>query len=151
MNIESLRDYLLVFSKEGYAKDPGTENPDGSMTIRHKQGPWETNDTYRGGEPYGGAEAVSYEGKPIWTMLYYGSVKPEIEDINKVYNFLREALVRTNETFPLRGPETYKKDNLIYKNHWHGGLEKFNGKEHILEDGKEIYFAEYMGGLINQR
>ena len=153
MNIESLREYLLVFSKEGYAKDPGTKNPDGSMTIRHvsENKEWSTIDTYWGGEPYGGTEVVSNKGIPCWLMTYYGAVKKGVINIEEVYGFLRYALSNTDEAFPLRGPASIENGDMTYFNDWHGGIEKFDGKERILKSGEEIYAASYMGGLVNQR
>lgn len=153
MNTEALRDYLHVFSKEGYAKDPGVRNNDGSKTIKHKSedGKWLTVDTYWGGEPFSGCEAVLFEGKPCWSMIYYGTVDDGVYDIETVYSLLRSALDNTDPDFPVRGPQEFTKKNMTYKNHWHGNLEKFDGVERIFEDGKEIYKANYLGGFINKR
>lgn len=153
MNIEGLREYLTVLATEGYAKDPGTKNEDGSTTIHHKSddGVWQTSDTYWGGEPYSGCETVSKNDDPCWTLVYYGQVKPTLKDVETVYGCLKDALSNTDQTFPVRGPENFQKDDLNYKNHWHGDLSKFGGKERILRDGEEIYAAEYMGGYVNIR
>lgn len=153
MNIEGLRDYLLVFSKEGYAKDPGTKNDDGSKTIRHSSNDnlWNTVDTYWGGEPYAGCETVSHQGKPVWSVVYYGFVSETVKDIGIIYGHLRKALDNTDKTFPVRGPEVLEDQDLVYKNHWHGDLNSFEGKEQILQNGKEVYSATYLGGLVNQR
>lgn len=153
MIIEELRDYLQVFSKEGYAKDPGTGNADGSKTIRHisDDGNWSTTDTYWGGEPYAGCETVSYNGKPFWSIVYYGNVDPKVENIDNLYTFLRSALDNTDPSFPVRGPEQFDAGDLRYNNHWHGNLEAFQGKERILKNGSEIYNATYLGGYVNQR
>lgn len=153
MNIGQLSDYLQIFSKEGYAKDPGTRNADGSKTIRHdsQDGKWNTSDTYWGGEPYAGCETVSFEGKPCWSTVYYGTVDQGEKDIEEVYAILRSALDNTDPSFPVRGPEKFSKGNMTYTNHWNGTLEKFDGIERILRDGNEIYKAIYLGGVVNQR
>ena len=153
MNIGELRDYLQIFSKEGYAKDPGTRNADGSKTIRHttEDSKWSTTDTYWGGEPYAGCETVSFEKKPCWSMVYYGTVDSNVKDIENVYRLLRSALDNTDPSFPVRGPKTFNKGNMTYTNHWNGTLEQFDGIERILKNGKEIYNATYFGGVVNQR
>ena len=153
MNIETLREYLFVFSKEGYSRDPGTKNQDGSMTIHHvsEDKEWSIVDTYWGGEPYAGCETVCYKGKPAWSMVYYGTVHTSIDDVKKVYGHLRNALSNTDETFPLRGPLIFEEGDMKYANNWHGDLTIFNGEERILNKGTEVYTASYMGGLVNQR
>lgn len=148
---EALREYLFLLAKEGYAKDPGTRNEDGSMTIKHSDGDWSTVDTYWGGEPYSGCETVSHKGKPYWSMVYYGNVAPSVTDVNSVYGLLRTSLANTDEELPLRGPKEFAEGKMVYRNHWHGTLERFEGKERILENEAEIYIASYMGGLVNQR
>lgn len=153
MNIRQLQDYLQIFSKEGYAKDPGTRNPDGSKTIRHDShdSKWSTIDTYWGGEPYAGCETVSFEKKPCWSMVYYGTVDSSVKDIENVYLLLRSALNNTDPTFPVRGPKAFSTDEMTYTNQWDGTLEQFDGIERILKDGREIYKATYFGGVVNQR
>ncbi len=153
MNSNNLENYLHVFSKEGYAKDPGTKNPDGSKTIRHtsEDGEWNTVDTYWGGEPYAGCQTVLFQGKPFWSAVYYGSVNTDVEDFVEVYQHLRRALDNTDSIFPVRGPKELVNGNMKYTNNWSGTLEKFEGKERIYRNDKEVYSATYMGGLVNQR
>ncbi|MBI4138448.1 MAG: hypothetical protein HY482_02585 [Candidatus Wildermuthbacteria bacterium] len=151
MDTEALREFLIESNKQGYAagKEITTE-PDGSHAIFFAKGDWKSHDNFFGGEPYGGRIAVSYKGKSVWIMVYYGRVI-ENENPNAIYAVLRNALMRMPEEHPFRGPEKYAKGNLAYTNSWTGVLEKFSGEEQITRDGKVIYEARYMGGLVDQR
>ena len=153
MNTESLTHYLLELSTEGYAKDPGQKNNDGSTTIRHtsNDGKWSTVDTYWGGEPYAGCETVMHEEKPIWSLVYYGAVDSNEPDVEGVYGVLRKALANTDASFPVRGPKELVDADMTYQNHWEGDLEHFKGQEWILKGETEVYAASYLGGYVNQR
>lgn len=151
MNLDDLKEYLRVVSKEGYATNDGFKNDDHSSTIMNVKGEWSMKDTFYGGEPYGGSEIIFYKKKPVWMMSYYGRVEKNIDDTAMVYALLKKALATTDSEFPLRGPRMFIGQGMQYMNHWEGTLEKFSGKEQILRDGIEIYSASYMGGLIDQR
>lgn len=53
--------------------------------------------------------------------------------------------------YPYRGPARIKEGSLEYVNKWKGGIDSYSGEERILEKGREVYKASYMGGLIDQR
>lgn len=154
MNTDTLREYLLKVAKEGYATNDEKawkKEADGSTTIIHNDKQWSMHDNFFGGEPYGGREVISFEGKAVWIMVYYGKVMPEVNEIKKVYSFLQKALGQTDKDYPLRGPKLLEEENLRYENKWHGDLKEFSGEEKILEDGKDVYCAWYRGGLVDVR
>lgn len=151
MNLDDLRAYLKIVSKEGYATNEGFKNNDNSSTIMHVKGEWSMKDTFYGGEPYGGNEIIFYKKKPVWMMAYYGNVEKSVEDRDLVYALLKKALTTTDSEFPLRGPRMFIGQGMQYMNHWEGTLVKFKGQEQILRTGIEIYSATYMGGLIDQK
>jgi len=45
--------------------------------------------------------------------------------------------------------ETIDKNNYKYENTWSGDVDYFSGQEKIFIDEKEIYVAQYSGGLVD--
>lgn len=128
-----------------------TKEPDGSRTITFEDGDWGMHDNFFGGEPYGGRMVIFYQNKPVWMMVYYGQITAGDFKPDEVYGFLREALQHPPEHTPYRGPDSYKKDNLEYRNELEGDADNYAGKEEILKNGEPLYWAVYHGGLIDQR
>ena len=122
--LNELRKFLVEANKAGYAageKAKVVDGPDGSHTITHESadGRWKYHDEYYGGEPYGGREVVSVDGKGVWMMVYYGWVIPGV-DHSSIYKFLQEALrVETNYE-PYRGPRLYEARGMKYANSYTG-------------------------------
>lgn len=153
MNKEALRQFLIDANKAGYAggeEKKWIKELDGSTTIPFEKGSWKSHDNFFGGEPYGGRTIVFYEGKPYWTMVYYGWVAEGVES-NPVYGVLRNALMQMPEDYPFRGPNEYKEGEFTYINSWKGKVERFSGEEQITQSGKLIYKANYLGGFVDQR
>ena len=150
MSSKTLTQFLVEANAKGYAA--GVEEKkekDGSSTITYESGGFRMHDNFFGGEPYGGREVVFYKGKPYWIMVYYGEVEKGI-DKDEVYEFLKIALRKVPKDAPLRGPKKFKRRKWEYENKWEGDVEKFKGEEVILKDGKKVYWAGYLGGLIDQ-
>ena len=153
MNNEDLRQFLVDSNNAGYAggeEKKWIKESDGSTTIPFEKDKWKSQDNFFGGEPYGGRTIVFYEGKPVWMMVYYGWVKEGIET-NPIYAVLRNALKQMPEDHPFRGPKELKDGEYIYTNSWEGEIDQFSGEEQILQNGKLIYKANYLGGLVDQR
>jgi hypothetical protein len=151
MNTNDLRKFLIYCGKEGYAsiqdEDEGKED-DHSTSITLTRGAWRFHDNYFGGEPYGGREVVFFENNPVWIMTYYGRAL-ERGEINLLYGFLKKALALIPNEAPYRGPREFSEDDWRYENTWQGALDNFSGEEIIYHQGKKVYFAKYIGGLIN--
>ena len=151
MNLDELRKFIIESAEHGYGAGVATKTEtDGSHTISYESGNFKLNDNFFGGEPYGGREIIFYQNKPYWMMVYYGAVTAKI-DHNLVYEVLKKALMSYPKDLPLRGPENLKNGEFEYQNKWQGDLKSFSGREIILKDGKEIYFADYSGGLVDQK
>lgn len=152
---ERLRQFLLEANKSGYANEAGSKNwikeKDGSTTIIFESGDFRMHDKFFGGEPYGGNEVVFFKDSGVWMMVYYGWVDAAVKNFKEVYPFLQKALSKPPEEIPLRGPSTFGDGSFVYNNKWEGGIERFFGEETISKDGKEIYKAKYIGGLVDQR
>jgi hypothetical protein len=124
---------------------------DRSTTLVFEAGNFKYHDNYFGGEPYGGREVVSYEDKPIYMMVYYGSVGKEVDDVRAVYQVLQKALSLLPEYYPYRGPKEFTEGSYRYENEYIGEIDNFSGRETISCAGKIVYQARYAGGLVDQR
>lgn len=152
INQEELKEFLLAANQAGYASGDETKEikeTDGSKTIIFESGDWKSHDNFFGGEPYGGRTIVSYQNHPIWLMVYYGWVIENAE-LSPIYGVLRNALKQMSTEAPFRGPQNYSENSFNYTNGWMGTLERFSGEEQILSNGKLVYRANYMGGLVDQ-
>lgn len=153
MSIKRLRSFIVKAHKSGYASGEDRtwkKEKDLSTTITYEAGDWQMHDNFFGGEPYGGREVVFYKNKPVWIMVYYGSIGDSV-DTNTVYKVLRDALNQLPEDHPYRGPKNFTQDEYQYLNSWRGTLESFAGQESIQKNGEELYKANYMGGLVDKR
>lgn len=154
MDLTLLKKFLIDSNAAGYAsgeEKKWIKEEDNSTSIVFISGDFKMHDNYFGGEPYGGREAVFYQGKPVWIMTYYGWVEQEVSDLKMIYSFLQEALKNMPDDAPFRGPKNFRQDDFEYQNSWQGELDRFSGEEKILKNGKEIYRAFYRGGLVDQR
>ena len=146
--------FLVEAKKATYAAGDlanKVKEADQSTTLVFENSDWRYYDNYFGGEPFGGREVVFLNNQPVYIMVYYGRVDESIKDFNPVYKFLQEALALISDSNPYRGPNKYEKDNFVYLNEFSGGIDNFSGAEKILQDGKEIYIAKYIGGLVDQK
>ncbi len=151
-NKKELRKFLVDAKKSTYASGNLAKkiiNSDKSTTLVFKDGDWEYNDNYFGGEPYGGREVVFFKKRPVYMMVYYGSIINSINNIKYIYNFLMDALKLISEDSPYRGPNKYNKGSLLYKNSFIGEIDNFFGEEIISESGNRIYSAKYIGGFVD--
>src|ERR1700704_1873861 len=76
VDLEGLARFLIAANKAGYASTETTvtDHADGSHRIIYETEGWRLDDNFFRGEPYGGREVISYDGRVEWMMLYYGWV-----------------------------------------------------------------------------
>ncbi len=152
INKEELKKFINEAGMATYASGDESikeKQPDGSTTIKFENGNYKYHDNYFGGEPYGGREVVFYNNKPIWMMVYYGFVHPDVNN-GEVYKFLIESLSISTPEIPYRGPLSHENGIWKYENKISGEVENFSGKEKILKNGECVYEASYMGGFVDQ-
>ena len=152
LDTKKLKEFILKASKATYASGDETlkeKQADGSTTILFEEGYYKYHDNYFGGEPYGGREVIFLKNKPIWMMVYYGLVHPDIET-KDIYPFLIESLSNSTIEMPYRGPKVFEKGDLKYENELRGEVSGFSGNEKIFKDGVCVYEANYMGGLVDR-
>jgi len=126
-----------------------TEETDASNTITFQDGLWHFRDNFFGTDPYGGHEIIHYDNKPVWIMTYYGQIHDTDLPTQDIHNFLFEALATSPENAPFRGAFTYQNGKFEYRNEIQGDISNFSGRESIWQNGKEIYWFTYAGGLVN--
>jgi hypothetical protein len=149
-----LRRFLVSSALQGYAsgkKDVEIKEKDGSTSVIVEEGPWRSHDNWDGGEPYGGRIRVSYEGKAVWTMVYYGKVIEGVANLVDTYGLLIRALQQMPSEAPYRGPREYSDGAgpWRYDNGWCGAVDAFHGEEHIYCGNTLVYVGWYRGGLVN--
>ena len=91
-------------------------------------------------------ESVTQEGSPLWLMDSYVELYNPVEGLDP---FIRRVLMkRTPKTRPIRGPDTMKLKNFMYRCAIEGDLDKFSGTESVFSlDGEEFYRMVFSGGL----
>lgn len=68
----------------------------------------------------------------------------------KTFSFLKQVLLRVEESKPFRGPDYFEEGNWEYINKVDGDIASFRGQEQILYQGKAVFTQDYIGGLIIQ-
>ena len=123
----------------------------GSKQLEHRAGPYAYRDIYFGMGFFVGQETVSMGDRVIWSMCYSGGARPQVTDRDALlwlYKFLRQALLACDVSAPYRGPASFSRDEMTYRNDIDGTLARFHGVEQILRDGTVLYELRYSGGLL---
>ena len=149
--IERIRAFLAANVQYGYGGGTAKPLPDGTTRIRFEREGIVFDDTWAGGDPFGGRILVSVDGGPTWLCVDYGAVADGEEDQWAVYAFLRQALLAAPEAFPVRGPHTFAEGNLRYRCSFEGNLVRFAGHEQISRRRRRIYEGTFAGGLVDRR
>lgn len=149
MDKKAFINFLIKAKKKGYASYGNQiKESNGSYSTRFEEGDFKFHDNWFGGEPFAGREVVWHKNKPYWMVVYYGA---DTTGKDLAIPTLTKALSSMPTDFPVRGPKNLKNGDFQYKNKWQGNIEKFYGEETISKSGKQIYKANYMGGLICKR
>lgn len=149
MKTNEIKQFLLRANEFGYGNESTKEldEKDGSHTIVYEEGDWLFHDNFFGGEPFGGRDVISYQGKPVWMMVYYGFVT-DLSLQADIYRFLKKALRNFTEDMPYRGPKELAEGGWAYQNDVKGDFGRFSGEETIMYNGKEVYRCRYQGGVV---
>ncbi|MEX0684215.1 MAG: DUF5680 domain-containing protein [Dehalococcoidia bacterium] len=153
VDADALKAFLLESNRAGYAggdEKKWIREGDGSLTIVFEDGSWRSHDNFFGGEPYGGRTVVFHEGQPVWMIVYYGWAD-EGSEPESLYGILKKALKEMPSDAPYRGPRRREIDSYVYTNQWDGALDRFAGREEILEGQALVYQADYAVGLVDKR
>ena len=146
IEISELACFLVKAKKATYANK--TNKVNSSRKESHDYSYQENNYTYLdsffGAENFSGQEIVYKDGKPCWSMNYYGRVIEE--NFNGV--FLKEALLQVDEELPFRGPLFYQKGEYLYLLRIQGKIDFFQGVEEIYYQTYKVYEGFIQGGIV---
>tara|TARA_Y100000310_G_C20199142_1_gene586053 strand:- start:112 stop:591 length:480 start_codon:yes stop_codon:yes gene_type:complete len=158
MNKESLLKFIAKAHRNTYAAPK-------EIKMKHKcetpilpehtdydfvEGNFRYHDSYAGWSWPPGKEVVFFEGKPVWCMSYQGKINDDLgkKFTEKVYRFLKKALMNFDENTPFRGPSNFQEDDFEYSFSFEGDYSYFVGKEVVKHKGEEVFFQDVMGSLI---
>ena len=146
IEISELACFLVKAKKATYANK--TNKVNSSRKESHDYSYQENNYTYLdsffGAENFSGQEIVYKDGKPCWSMNYYGRVIEE----NFNGDFLKEALLQVDEELPFRGPLFYQKGEYLYLLRIQGKIDFFQGVEEIYYQTYKVYEGFIQGGIV---
>ena len=146
VEISELAYFLVKAKKATYANK--TNKIDSSRKESHDYSYQENNytyfDSFFGAENFSGQEIVYKNGKPCWSMNYYGRVVGK----NFNGNFLKEVLLQVKEELPFRGPLFYQKGEYLYLLRVKGQIDFFQGVEEIYYQTYKIYEGFIQGGIL---
>lgn len=152
--IDELKAFLFVAKRStfaGRAKKSFTEL--GGKEFIYQNGDWRYRDCYFGSLKDIGQEIVLYKNSPLWGMNYFGGIKQNAglsyKEIEKIFDFLKDALLNLPRVFPVRGPSLFKYSSLTYVNVWSGDITEFTGQEYIFLSDQLVYERTYHGGIIH--
>lgn len=146
-----LSEFLVKAKKNTYASfGEGGEKKleDGSKELVYQEEDFIYRDRYFGAKDFVGEEIVWKNNQLVWGMNYYGftlsaSIEPE-----KLYQFLKKALLNVEVEKPFRGPDQLNERDFIYASSVYGTLERFHGEESIFYKDEKVYRLWYHGGTI---
>ena len=162
MNIDlgELAEFLVRAKKNTYAADGikiARQRP-GFRELEHLDGPWVYRDSYAGYFAFSGQEIVRFQGKPVWSMAYFGEINPKfrknVKLAAKSFVFLKKALAQVKPSYLYRGPRHFMGSKKTgdqwweYHNDSEGCLKDFQGEETINFGEHGVYSGHYIGGLI---
>ena len=146
IEISELACFLVKAKKATYANK--TNKVNSSRKESHDYSYQENNYTYLdsffGAENFSGQDFVYKDGKPCWSMNYYGRVIEE----NFNGDFLKEALLQVDEELPFRGPLFYQKGEYLYLLRIQGKIDFFQGVEEIYYQTYKVYEGFIQGGIV---
>jgi len=149
VNLQELAQFLVKAKRNTYAGGGAEQTgTDESKNLQYKWGDYVYRDRYFGSEKFGGEEVVWFKEKPVWLMNYYGGIEKKIIDSERVFGFLRKALLQVSSDRPFRGPCLYKEGDFEYIDSNSGDITRFQGTEEITYRGKTVHRVKYAGGVL---
>lgn len=151
MNIIELEKFLYNARTKTYAGAGGKVEPalSGSTQLEYAEGDWLYRDVYYTGKnTFAGLETIYYQGKPAYSISYYGNWGAMTEE--EIDKILRGALIANPETRGYKKIE-WQKDDFEYSctpDSFSKSIDEIGGYESISKDGEELYRFYYAGSLL---
>jgi hypothetical protein len=147
--LEQLARFLMRAKAQCYSADDDTRVQKlerGGSESGFEDGGLAYLDRWYGEARFTGEEIVWREGRPWWTMNFYGVTDPSAPA--EFPHFHKRALRRMPAEAPFRGPRLHREGDLVYVNEWIGDLRTFRGSERVFHGDREVYRLEYHGGVL---
>lgn len=122
-----------------------------SHQLEHRAADLLYRDIYFGEAYFVGQETVYQGNHAIYAMCYAGGwvqPMPKPTEISRLGGFLQDALKKSPEKYPFRGPLEYHQDETVYRNAPSGDLSRFWGVEQIYSRDILVFQLHYSGGLL---
>ena len=154
VNLDDLAKFIVRAKKAAYAGEGREVKPQRPQfkELAYTEGGFQYRDSYTGFYQAPGQEVVSFKGNPVWALAYSGGMAVKYhQDIDfalKTFDFLKQALLRVEESRPFRGPNQLTEGDWEYHDQSYGNITRFKGGEKIFYRGEVVFFQDYIGGLI---
>jgi hypothetical protein len=149
MKKDELEQFLLKARAKTYAAALGKSIPllPGSVQYDYAGGDFSYRDCYYiGNGIFPGLETVFQNGKPIWSMSYFGDFSKMTEE--QVDNMLRKPLMELWETTRIYNRVEKNYENFKYICEGSGSFDELKGTEEIYVGNEKVFFFYYAGGFI---
>ncbi len=147
----TLARFLVKAKAEGYASGIDSRIrrvSDGASEVSSSDGRYSYRDRWYGGAAFTGEEIVWRDGKPAWSMNFYGSTADGARIPEEFPKFHKAALRHAPVEAPYRGPALYREGDFVYVNDVTGSLAAFSGIERVFFRDREIFRLSYHGGML---
>jgi hypothetical protein len=121
-----------------------------SVQLEFREGDLIYRDIFFGMTCFAGQEIVYNSQNVIWSMCYSGGIcnQDDNEKAEIIYTFLRHAMLQIPVDLPVRGPEKYEENDMMYICKINGTFDSFNGSEEIIKGEKCLFQLHFSGGSI---
>lgn len=138
---------IATYASQGDEASVAPLLPD-SKQLEYSQGPYAYRDIYVGMLRFVGQEVVYFNGRAVWSMSYSGGLLPGVHKVDapQIYRTLRAALSAVPAVLPLRGPESFEREDFSYACSTEGSIEHFHGREVVSRGSQLVYELRFSGG-----
>jgi hypothetical protein len=151
MDNQALLDFIVRAKATTYVGDgqPALSCRPGSHDLKFNDGDWAYLDSYFGGRDFIGEEVVTFQGKPVWAMNYYGRIlRPDLITPAEAGQVIKASLSKMYSEGRFLGGFEYLHEGFIYIDTSEGSVTSFRGREYISNRGETAYELFYHGGVI---
>ncbi|MFI2752217.1 DUF5680 domain-containing protein [Cellulomonas sp. P22] len=121
----------------------------GTVDLTYAEGDYGYLDSYVGGSDFLGQEVVTFEGRPVWSMGYYGYLlRPDLIDAGRAGQVIKASLTELYGEGRFLGGFRSTQGEDVYTDTSTGDVTHFEGKEWIERAGVRVYELVYHGGLV---
>jgi hypothetical protein len=151
MQVSELEQFIVRAKAAAYAGSGPADagSLPGTYDLAHAEGAFGYLDSYAGGSDFLGREVVTFEGRPVWALGYYGYLlRPELIDAGRAGEVIKASLTALYREGRFLGGFRATHGEDVYVDTSTGAVDRFEGREWIERAGERVYELVYHGGLI---